>query len=348
MRTQEWARVPAAMADTMHHYLQQIAGTMRPGTVKNAELTLREFALLVAAEGTDVTCVAELKRRHVERYRQWLLEWPAARGGPLHRHTVRDRLSKLRGFFPRLDEWDATDRPNRQLVFDSDFPIADEPPARRHGAPVRLLATCKHVGFAAQDRPGGSYSPGPAVQELALATTITVDLRDAARPVLERLAADCGETTNLLLLEGAQVRFAESLEGSHSVRVGSRLGLVLPAHCTSGGKAMLAALPPEELLRRYPTQELEAVGGRPPRLWPALMEDLRHIRERGWAVNLGDSDPSVGGVGVALLSASGYPIAAITAGAPLHRLGTQAQAAELVPALLDARDRIQRRLRGQD
>ncbi|MFJ8023586.1 hypothetical protein [Streptomyces sp. NPDC096311] len=103
MRAREWARVPAGLADTMQHHLQQIAGTMRPGTVKKAELTLREFALLVAAEDTDVSFVAELKRRHVERYRQWLLERPAARGGPLHRHTVRDRPSKLRGFLRRLD-----------------------------------------------------------------------------------------------------------------------------------------------------------------------------------------------------------------------------------------------------
>ncbi|WP_405649788.1 site-specific integrase [Streptomyces sp. NBC_00117] len=73
MRAREWSRVPAGMADTMQHYLRQIAGTMRPGTVKNAELTLREFALLVAAEDTDVTCVAELKRvpvgkMHTDRY----------------------------------------------------------------------------------------------------------------------------------------------------------------------------------------------------------------------------------------------------------------------------------------
>ncbi|MGW3957571.1 tyrosine-type recombinase/integrase, partial [Streptomyces sp. NPDC004752] len=103
------------------------------------------FALLVAAEDSDVTCVAELKRRHVERYRQWLLERPAARGGPLHRHTVRDRLSKLRGFFRRLDEWDAADRPLRQLIFDSDFPIADEPLPRflDDAAAAKLLAAAR-------------------------------------------------------------------------------------------------------------------------------------------------------------------------------------------------------------
>ncbi|WP_218792429.1 hypothetical protein [Streptomyces sp. Amel2xC10] len=57
MRAQERARVPAGMADTMQHSLPQIAGTMRPSTVKNAELTLREFALPAAAEDTGVTCV---------------------------------------------------------------------------------------------------------------------------------------------------------------------------------------------------------------------------------------------------------------------------------------------------
>ncbi|MFD0035780.1 tyrosine-type recombinase/integrase [Streptomyces sp. NPDC127172] len=129
----------------MQHNLQQIAGTLRPGTVKNAELTLREFALLVASEDAAVSCVAELKRRHVERYRQWLLERPAARGGPLHRHTVRDRLGKLRGFLRRLDEWDAADRPPRQLVFDSDLPIADEPLPRflDDAAAPKLLATAR-------------------------------------------------------------------------------------------------------------------------------------------------------------------------------------------------------------
>ncbi|TPQ23218.1 hypothetical protein [Streptomyces sporangiiformans] len=80
MRAREWARVPARMAETMQHHLQQIAGTLRPGSVKKAELTLREFALLVAAEDAAVSCVAELKRRHVERYRQWLLEQPATSG----------------------------------------------------------------------------------------------------------------------------------------------------------------------------------------------------------------------------------------------------------------------------
>jgi integrase len=146
IRAQEWASVPAPLAASMQHYLQQIMVTLRPGTVKNAELTLREFALLVSGEDTTVARAADLQRRHVERYKRWLLDRPAARGGPLHRHTVRDRLSKLRGFFRRLDEWDADDRPARQLVFDSDFPIADEPLPRflDDAAAAKLLAAARN------------------------------------------------------------------------------------------------------------------------------------------------------------------------------------------------------------
>ncbi|WP_210407133.1 tyrosine-type recombinase/integrase [Prauserella flavalba] len=145
IREREWAQIPPTMAATMRGYVGQIATTLRPGTVKNAEATLREFALLVCAEDPDTTRVADLRRAHIERYKAWLLERPAARGGPLHRHTVRDRLSKLRGFFRRLDEWDTPDRPARQLVFDSDFPIADEPLPRflDDAAAAKLLAAAR-------------------------------------------------------------------------------------------------------------------------------------------------------------------------------------------------------------
>ncbi|WP_327583466.1 site-specific integrase [Nonomuraea sp. NBC_00507] len=145
VRARQWSTVPATMAATMHHYLEQISGTLRSSTVKNAELTLREFALLITAEDPTVSCVAELQRRHIERYKGWLLERPAARGGPLHRHTVRDRLGTLRTFLRRLDEWDADDRPARQLVFDSDMPIADEPLPRflDDAAAAKLLAAAR-------------------------------------------------------------------------------------------------------------------------------------------------------------------------------------------------------------
>ena len=49
-----------------------------------------------------------------------------------------------------------------------------------------------------------------------------------------------GETCHLMVLEGNGVRFIDSVEGKHVLRVGSRVGRLLPANRTSGGKALLA------------------------------------------------------------------------------------------------------------
>ncbi len=126
VRVLQWARVPAVMRATMQDYLAQLDTTLRPGRVKNIEATLREFAGFVVDRDPAAACVADLGRRHVEDYKRWLTERPAARGGPLHRHTVRDRLGALRGFFTRLLEWEVTDAPARVPVLASDLPIADE------------------------------------------------------------------------------------------------------------------------------------------------------------------------------------------------------------------------------
>ncbi|OLT03000.1 hypothetical protein BJF90_27175 [Pseudonocardia sp. CNS-004] len=134
----------------------------------------------------------------------------------------------------------------------------------------RLLATCVREGFARQDHVGGPYTAGPTLHELTLvAGSHAVPLRDAGAEVLAGLREELGETISLAILEGRHTRFVQSLEGPRSVRVSSRLGLLLPAHSTSGGKAMLAALAPSALRERYPSQHLEATTDRSIADWDA-------------------------------------------------------------------------------
>ncbi|MFD2416736.1 IclR family transcriptional regulator [Amycolatopsis pigmentata] len=211
----------------------------------------------------------------------------------------------------------------------------------------RLLATCKHAGFVRQDRAGGPYLIGPAIHELTLATTAAVSLKDAGGPVLRDLRDEIGETTSMLILEGRNVRFVESLAGRGRARLAApRVGAVLPAHCTSGGKAMLSCLPGDELRRRLPGQRLEGVSERSIRTWPALAAELTRIQRRGWAANIGEASPSIGAVGAAIRSGTGEPRAAVVVAAPLSRLGTAPELSALAPAVMAAAARVQERLRG--
>jgi site-specific recombinase XerD len=145
VRAGQWVTVAPAMAATMHDYLAQLRLSLRPGTVRNAEATLREFARFLAEHDPAVTCVDEIDRRHVEAYKAWLAERPAARGGPLHRHTIRDRLMVLRNFFERLLEWGTPDAPARVPLFAGDLPIADEalPRFLDDGAAAKLLVAAR-------------------------------------------------------------------------------------------------------------------------------------------------------------------------------------------------------------
>src|SRR3954464_5674798 len=96
----------------------------------------------------------------------------------------------------------------------------------------RLLAMLEYHGVARRDPETRAYEPGAGV----------VDLRALARPALERLCDQVGETVHLVGLRGASVVFLDSVETSHGLRVGSRVGVEMPAHCTAGGKALLAQL----------------------------------------------------------------------------------------------------------
>lgn len=129
-RAAAWAklaeRAPGLVA-TVQRYLEQLALSLRPTTVANAEKTLREFSTFVVAEEPTVRQTADLVRHHLEAYKRWLAERPSIRGGPLHRHTIKDRLGVLRNFFERIIEWGYDDAPARVPLIAADFPISDQP-----------------------------------------------------------------------------------------------------------------------------------------------------------------------------------------------------------------------------
>lgn len=208
----------------------------------------------------------------------------------------------------------------------------------------RLLSTLRHEAFVAQERPGGVYRPGHTITELTVAAFGGVDLRDAARPILDDLRTELQETVSLLVLVGTTARFIESVEGPRSVRVVSRLGVVLPANCTSGGKALLAALSPEDLERRFPEHQLDGVSPRSIRDWHGLSAELARIRQRGWATNFGEGDAGIAGLGACIRAESGAPVAAVAVAAPISRLNTLQAAASLAPSLLAGAAAIEQRL----
>ena len=101
----------------------------------------------------------------------------------------------------------------------------------------------------------------------------------------------------------------------------------MPAYCSAGGKAILAAVPLAEVeslhkegLPSWPTSRLRSVN--------LLKRNLAEVRGDGYAVNQEETEVGVCGVGAAILDGSERPVAALTIAIPTARFDKR-----LVPAM---------------
>jgi integrase/recombinase XerD len=146
-RAAAWAAVPPRLAATLLGYIEQMRLSLRPGTMVRVEGVLREFAGWLAGHAPEVSCVADVRRAHVEGYKLHLAARPSARGGRLSKTSLAEHIGALRACFERLTEWAGDDVPARVLVFAGDLPRRDEPLPRflDDGAAAKLLqATRAH------------------------------------------------------------------------------------------------------------------------------------------------------------------------------------------------------------
>jgi DNA-binding IclR family transcriptional regulator len=183
----------------------------------------------------------------------------------------------------------------------------------------RTLGMLQYHGFVSQDSSTHAYRAGPLTLTTLPTEVDDADIRTAARPHLEALWRQLNETIHLAVLEGNGARFIDGLEARQVLRVGVRTGMLLPAHCTAVGKALLAKLPPAELRRLFP----RPMAGPTPKsivTLPLLQAELRLARRKGYATNFGESHPSLTAVAVSISDMSGRAVAAVAIAAPQDRL----------------------------
>lgn len=198
----------------------------------------------------------------------------------------------------------------------------------------RLLSMLVYRDFAEQ-LPDRSYGPGPLLTAAEPATAPVSLLRRLGPPRLRQLVERTGESANLMVRVGTETRFVSTVETARVLRVGDRAGRSLPAHHTSGGKALLALLPPDELATLYSTRGIDPAR---------LHRSLDRVRAEGYAINRGETEDGVTAVGMAVIGPDGRASCAISIGLPTPRF-RRAALPELVAALADTRNDLEADLR---
>lgn len=179
----------------------------------------------------------------------------------------------------------------------------------------RLLSMLVYRGFA-QQNDDRLYDAGPALRPIGLASAQITELRTLALAHLTELRNDTGETISLQVLSGLQLRFIASVESTHLLKVGDREGQLFPAWDISGGRVLLAALPPEELRQR-----LELEPDFDSSQLDSLQRALGVIRRQGFAINdqRKRTERGVTAIARALHDTDGAGIAAVSVAMPTSR-----------------------------
>ena len=202
----------------------------------------------------------------------------------------------------------------------------------------RLLAMLQYRGFVRQNQSTRAYEPGPALGSIAFAIMRQMDVRSRARPALERLNKEFGETVHLGRLEGQYVSFLDSIESTRAVRVSSRVGRALPAHATSSGKATLSQMSSEELRHLYPREALDRITDNTITSRTKLERALETVRRRGYALSNEESEDGVASVAVPVASPSGV-LYAVNVSVPTNRM-TRALRNEIAESLKSVADEL--------
>jgi len=182
-----------------------------------------------------------------------------------------------------------------------------------------LLDTLVTTRMASFDEQNKRYILGPLLWELAMSYSNQLQLVPLALPHLQTLRDAFGETVQLAILESGDVLYVAKVASLHPVQLVSNVGSRLPAYATGIGKALLAALPSDEVKNIYPVTELPQFTPHTHRTTEQLARDLDAIRQRGYSIDQGEYSPGVYCLAIPVLDADNKPKAAISISMPVER-----------------------------
>jgi IclR family pca regulon transcriptional regulator len=201
------------------------------------------------------------------------------------------------------------------------------------GSAHRVLRTLLRLGYVGQE--GQLFSLRPRALMLGYAYLSSQPLTSVVQPMLSALTERTGESCSLALLDGPDVvyvgRAASKRLRRDYVSVGSRI----PAHTTSVGKVLLAALPAAELdawLERTPLQRItpHAIGNA-----DELRAALDEVREQGFGMN--DQETIMGIRSIAVPLPFGERVeASLGMSSEVSRMEAEEMKTKLVPVLREA------------
>lgn len=204
-----------------------------------------------------------------------------------------------------LDQIAAFGRPVRftELLEESPYPKATL---------YRFVQTLTNQQMLSYDPERQTYSPGVRLVRLAHAAWQQASLAPIARPYIDALSLQVGETVHLAQLDAGQVLYVDKRNARTPIPMYSQAGKIGPAYCTGVGKAMMAFLEEEHLAQVLQQQSYHIYTPCTLKDEDALRASLAEIRARGHAFDNEEHEPGIICIAVPIMTSPGRVLGALS------------------------------------
>lgn len=207
-----------------------------------------------------------------------------------------------------------------EFIVAHERPLVAQEIATALGIPVSslsyLLSTLVDRTYLA--RSGRRYSAGPGLERLQ-ARGDAFSLADKAAPLVRTLRVQLNETTSFFVRQGWEIEAIVTESSEQALRYSVPTGHYLPMHVLASGKALLAALPEDQLDEYFAATDLVAFTQSTITSEKNLRRQLEGVRKRGFATTGEEFSRGIHGIG-RVVRIDGEAVGALSVAIPTVRI----------------------------
>jgi IclR family pca regulon transcriptional regulator len=202
----------------------------------------------------------------------------------------------------------------------------------------RSLITLTELGYVGQK--DKRFHLKPRIMALGSAFYFAARIDELLQPELRKLVARFGDASSVGTLDGCDVIYVAHVSVQRARRAAAVIGARYPAHATSMGRVMLAALQEDELARRLALTTFAQLTSRTCTDPVALRAELEAVRAAGYATTVDQLDYGITALAVPIRDAEGRTIAALNTSGYTGMVTPEELVAERLPVLREAASHI--------
>ena len=209
----------------------------------------------------------------------------------------------------------------------------------------RILLTLQTLGYVESD--GKLFRLTPRMLDLGFAYLSSLPIWNLAEPVMEALVDEVKESCSAAVLDGTDIVYVLRVPTHKIMSISLGVGSRLPAYCTSMGRMLLSALPPDEMMKVLQASDLAARTRYTVTDMDEMATRIAQVRKQGWSLVNQELEEGLVSIAAPITDRAGQTVAALNISGQANRSSAKVMQETMLPQLIAAAQVISRMLSAQ-